>query len=186
LRRACELFGHWLNWDEQQQLKQFREWWLRQAKFAIWQQESGMARARLVIRQLRNRILSGWDKLRRKFGNVATETASEAKNERDVPTTFLWASASYRPRPYEGPMAVLLSEDLLHRGDHLEQAWNRFAARVTVHSLKGSHLECITADVETLAHTIDSCMQNIATIQPVSSPGIEPSPANSSRKRAKK
>ena len=83
-------------------------------------------------------------------------------SERDVPTAFLWAAASYRPQQYQGPMAVLLSEDLLHRGDHLEQAWNRLAPKVTVHSLKGSHLECITAHVDTLADTIDNCLQTLA------------------------
>jgi amino acid adenylation domain-containing protein len=164
LYRACRSLGRWLRWDEQKQLKQFREWWLRRAQFALWQRESAPKRGRLIIRQLRSRIISGWNALRRNSDDVAAApiTQSGLPGERDVPTAFLWAAASYRPQQYGGAMAVLLSDDLLHRGDHLEQTWTRFAPRATVHSLKGSHLECITAHVDTLAETIDRCLQNIA------------------------
>ena len=161
LYRACKSFGRWLRWDEQKQMKQFREWWLRRAQFALWQKENAPTRGRLIIRQFRNRIVSAWNALRRKSAD-APMTQPGPSNERDVPTAFLWAAASYRPQQYMGQLAVLLSEDLLHRGDHLEQTWNRFAPKVTVHSLKGSHLECITAHVDTLADTIDNCLKNIA------------------------
>ncbi len=164
LRGACELLGRWLRWDERKQLQQFREWWLRRAQFAIWQGESAPSRGRLVVRQFRNRIASAWNTFRRKTDDIANAPLAQTglSNERDVPAAFLWAAASYQPQRYDGPMAVLLSEDLLHRGDHLEQAWNRLARKVTVHSLKGSHLECITAHVDPLAETIDSCLRNIA------------------------
>ena len=39
LRRTCTSLGRWLRWDEQKQMKQFREWWLRRAQFALWQKE---------------------------------------------------------------------------------------------------------------------------------------------------
>jgi thioesterase domain-containing protein/acyl carrier protein len=163
LRRACEFLGRWLRWDEQRQVKQFREWWLRRAQFALWQKESAPTQGRLIVRQFRNRFVSAWNGVRRKPTDVADAPTPEPGSsiERDVPTAFLWAAAGYRPQQYHGPIAVLLSEDLLHRGDHLEQAWNRFASRAAVHSLKGSHLECITAHVDTLADTIDTCLQSI-------------------------
>ena len=163
LRRACKSLGRLLRWNEQKQMKQFGEWWLRRAQFALWQKESAPTRGRLIVRQFRNRIVSVWNTLRRKSGDIADAPIAEPgmTSERDVPTAFLWAAASYRPQQYHAPMAVLLSEDLLHRGDHLEQAWNRFAPKATVHSLKGSHLECITAHVDTLADTIDNCLRNI-------------------------
>ena len=130
-------------------------------QFALWQKESAQARSRLVFRQLRKRITSVWNRLRQTAGARA-EVAGPA-TERDLSATFLYAAAGYRPRPYHGRMAALFSEDLLHRGDHLEQAWIRFAPRVTVRSLKGRHLECVTAHVETLAETIDRCLTNVAS-----------------------
>ncbi len=161
LRHVSEIFGRLLGWNEQTRINHFRKWWLRRAQFALWQKESAQTRGSLLIRQFRNRLVSVWNMLRKKPAH-ARGAEAHVRNERDVPATFLYASAGYRPRPYQGRAAVLLSEDLLHRGDHLEQAWARLAPQVSVHSLKGSHLECITAHVDTLAETIDRCLQNIA------------------------
>jgi amino acid adenylation domain-containing protein len=161
LRRAAELCGRWLGWNEATRVNRFRHWWLRRVQFALWQKESAQARSRLVFRQLRKRITSVWNCLRQTAGARADVAGPGA--ERDVPATFLYAAAGYRPRPYHGRMATLFSEDLLHRGDHLEQAWLRFAPRVTVHSLRGRHLECITAHIETLAETIDRCLTSVAS-----------------------
>lgn len=158
MRRACELIGRWLGWDDRQQMNQFRKWWLRRTQFAIWREEGAQARSRLILRQFRNRIVSVWKTLWPKPEPVRS-SSSESRPERDVPTTFLWASAKYRPQRYHGAMAVLFSEDLLHRGDHLEQAWSRFAPKVTIHALKGRHLECITAHVDALAQTIGRCLE---------------------------
>jgi hypothetical protein len=58
-------------------------------------------------------------------------------------------------------MSVLLSEDLLERGDHLDRAWRRLAQKAEVFQLKGSHLECITAHVGPLAETIDRCLRRV-------------------------
>ena len=161
LRHASEILGRFLGWDEQTRINHFRKWWLRRAQFALWQKESAQTRSSLIIRQFRNRLVSIWNMLWKKPAH-ARGAEAHVRSERDVPATFLYASAGYRPKSYQGPAAVLLSEDLLHRGDHLEQAWARLAPKVSVHSLKGSHLECITAHVDTLAETIDRCLQAIA------------------------
>jgi amino acid adenylation domain-containing protein len=161
LRHASEILGRLVGWNEQTRVNHFRKWWLRRAQFALWQKESAQTRSSLLIRQFRNRLVSVWNMLRKKPAH-ARGAEAHVRSERDVPATFLYASAGYRPRPYQGRAAVLLSEDLLHRGDHLAQAWARLAPKVSVHSLKGSHLECITAHVDTLAETIDRCLQNIA------------------------
>ncbi|MDQ6621886.1 MAG: amino acid adenylation domain-containing protein [Verrucomicrobiota bacterium] len=161
LRHASEILGRPLAWDEQTRINHFRKWWLRRAQFALWQKESAQTRSSLVIRQFRNRLGSAWNMLRKKPAH-ARGAEAHVRSERDVPATFLYASAGYRPRAYPGPAAVLLSEDLLHRGDHLEHAWARLAPEVSVHSLKGSHLECITAHVDTLAERIDRCLSQIA------------------------
>ena len=39
--------------------------------------------------------------------------------DRDLPSAFRWASASYRPATYDGPVALLLSEDVLDRADNV-------------------------------------------------------------------
>ena len=79
-----------------------------------------------------------------------------------MPSAFLWASAHYRPRPYGGSVALLLSDDVVHHGRNLSAEWREIAPKVTVHPRPGSHLECITAYVDTLAKTIPSCLQSVA------------------------
>jgi amino acid adenylation domain-containing protein len=165
LRRASEILGRWLGWNEETRINHFRKWWLRRAQFALWQKESAQTRSSLILRQFRNRLVSVWNMLRKKPAH-ARGAEAHVRSERDVPATFLYASAGYRPQRYQGPVAILLSEDLLHRGDHLEQAWARLAPKVTVQSLKGSHLECITAHVDNLANRIDGCLKNIAANKP--------------------
>ena len=83
-----------------------------------------------------------------------------------MPSAFLWASAHYRPRPFDGPVALLLSDDVVHHGRNLSAEWREIAPKVMVHPLPGSHLECITAHVDTLAQTIESCLQSVAANSP--------------------
>ena len=59
-------------------------------------------------------------------------------------------------------MALLFSDDVVHHGRNLSAEWREIAPKVTVHPLPGSHLECITAHVDTLAQTIESCLQSVA------------------------
>jgi amino acid adenylation domain-containing protein len=159
MRALCELGGRWLKWDEEKQLNQFRRCWLRREQFALWRKEDGVAKIRLLLRQLRRILSLVWKKSRPETTDAegAPPPTSLVKH-RDVLATFLWAAAGYRARKYRGEMVALLSEDLLHRGDHLENAWSRLAPKVTVRSLKGSHLECITAHVDNLAQTIDGIL----------------------------
>jgi hypothetical protein len=82
-----------------------------------------------------------------------------------VPASFLWAAADYSPKPYAAPVALLLSEDLLKRSQHLAEDWQRLASRLTVHPVKGSHLECITAHVNDLAATIGGCLRGVSPIR---------------------
>ncbi len=157
-RLLCELFGHWLGWEEPAQLNQFRRWWLRREQLELWQKADKRTQWRLAFRQLRKLTR----KSRSRQEQAASVCTSSPEKRRDVPSTFLWAAAGYRPREYHGPMVVLLSEDLLHRGDHLEEAWTGLAAKASVRSLRGSHLECITAHVDDLAQTIDTCLHQSA------------------------
>ncbi len=163
MRRLCELFGH--SWDEPKQLNQFRRWWLRREQLELWWKADRRTQARLLARQLRK--ISPRENSGQKPGTSGSTTSGA--NHRDVPSTFLWAAVGYRPRQYWGPMVVLLSEDLLHRGDHLEEAWTRLAPKAAVRPLKGSHLECITAHVDDLAETINGALARSTARPPASS-----------------
>ena len=162
LRGVLGSFGERLRQDDRAQVEHFGRWALRRAQFALWYEMNAREQVRHVMRQMRNRLASTWEGLLR---HNKQETSSEREIEmrvgRDVLSAFLWAAAGYRPKPYPGPVAVLLSEDLLEHGDHLARAWQRLAKKAAVHSLKGSHLECITAHVDALAETIDHCLQNL-------------------------
>jgi amino acid adenylation domain-containing protein len=158
-RRLCELCGRWTGWDEERQLHHFRRWWLRREQFAQWRKEDARAQARLLFSQVRRTASLVWKKSHPKVTNAdASPTTAGLANHRDVLASFLWAAAGYRAREYRGAMVTLLSEDLLDRGDHLENAWRRLAPEVIVRSLKGSHLECITAHVDNLAQTINEIL----------------------------
>ena len=84
---------------------------------------------------------------------------AENSSDYDAASVFLWAAAGYEGRRYDGPMAVLLSEDVLRDSHPISRKWQELAPEVIVHPLKGSHLECITAHVDTLAATIQSCLE---------------------------
>jgi hypothetical protein len=82
--------------------------------------------------------------------------------ERDLPSAFQWAAAAYRPQRYDGPVALLLSEDVIGAARNPSREWQELAPKTSVLSLPGSHLECITEHVETLAKEIEHCLENVA------------------------
>jgi amino acid adenylation domain-containing protein len=169
VRHLCEIFGRLLRWDDRTQLKRFRQCALLRAKFGWWWQLDLSEKFRSVIRKSRNR-----SKRALSPQPAATSIVQDPRMpERDVASSFLWAATGYRPKPYRRPMSVLLSEDLLERGDHLDRAWRHLAHKATVYQLKGSHLECITAHVTGLAETIDRCLRPVV-VNPRSSPSSVP------------
>jgi aspartate racemase len=158
LRHLAEVLAKLFRWDDYAQVEHFGQWSLRCEQFALWYQLNVQTQIRLVLRQIRNLIVANVGKLRLQ-AKPPLSAAEPLVRERNVPLAFMWAAAGYRPRPYSGPVAVLLSEDLLRRGNHIARAWRQLAPKTTVHPLRGRHLECITAHVDTLAGEIDSCLQ---------------------------
>jgi amino acid adenylation domain-containing protein len=153
LRSVCETFARWFHWDDRLQLNRFRQWALLHTKFDWWWKSDVSKKIRSTVRKIRNRMFPQ---------RPAINTAQDERIPvRDVATGFLWAATGYRPKPYPGLMSVLLSEDLLERGDHLDREWRRLAHQAAVFPLKGSHLECITAHVGSLAETIDRCLRTV-------------------------
>lgn len=157
VRHLCEISARVFRWDDRTQLERFRKWALLRAKFGWWWKLDLREKFRSVIRKIRNRIKPGLAHQ----PAVTSAVQDPRMPERDVTSSFLWAASGYRPKPYRRPMSVLLSEDLLERGDHLDRAWRRLAQKAEVFQLKGSHLECITAHVGPLAETIDRCLRRV-------------------------
>lgn len=168
LRWLAGAFGVLFRWDDQAKVDHFGRWALWRGRLTRWYGLNVQAQARVVFRRISNRFVRAYDLLRPRFRREANQSVNRAESsvagrrERDVPSAFLWASARYRPRPYHGPVALLLSDDVVRRGRSVSGEWQGLAPEVTVHPLIGSHLECITAHVDTLAQTIESCLQSVA------------------------
>ncbi len=163
-RSLAERGGRLLGWNDEKKVARFGRWTLWRTRVTDWCGMDVGAQSRLVAEEIRHRFRSAFGRSRRRLpqrGDANNETAGVVL-ERDLPSAFLWASAGYRPQPYRGPAALLVSEDVLRSGGkQLAPDWRALAPQVTVHPLAGSHLECITAHVETLAETIDRCLQSV-------------------------
>jgi non-ribosomal peptide synthetase component F/thioesterase domain-containing protein len=164
LRALSGACGMLLRWDDHKKVARFGRWAVWYARLLRWQAQNertqsgipsriydgfvaicGMLRRRLFLRA-------------RHFAESETNIATKG-SDRDAASVFLWAATTYRGPIYDGPLAVLLSEDVLRDGNNISRKWQQLAQEVIVHPLKGSHLECITAHVDTLAATIQSCLQ---------------------------
>lgn len=167
LRSLAGVCGALLHWNDYAKVEHFGRWALWRGRLARWYGLDLQAQARIAVRRVSNRLVRAYDVLRHRFPRTTTDSLATSRStlpgqrDRDVPSVFLWASAGYRPRPYHGPVALLLSDDVVRRGRSVEQ-WRKLAPKVTVHPLMGSHLECITEHVDTLAQTIETCLQRAA------------------------
>jgi non-ribosomal peptide synthetase component F/thioesterase domain-containing protein len=165
LAGAC---GALLHWDDHAKVGHFGRWALWGGRLARWYGLSLQAQASIVFRRISNRFVRAYNSLRYHFRQRTSQSGGSAESnvpgqrDRDVSAAFLWASAGYRPQPYHGPVALLLSDDVVRDGRNVLAEWQELARKVTVHPLMGSHLECITAHVNTLAQTIESCLQSAA------------------------
>ena len=170
-RKLSTALGKLLGWDDQKKIAHFGRW-------AVW--HTRLLRWETLNKQMHRGILSrihdgfdfAWGIIRRPFRAPGPQRKEPEKTvvtqalDRDTPSAFLWAAAGYTGRVYDGAMAVLLSEDVLRDSQNISRQWQELAPDVIVHPLKGSHLECITAHVDTLAATIQSCLQTADTISP--------------------
>jgi thioesterase domain-containing protein len=168
LRWLAGAFGGLLRWDDHTKVEHFGRWALWRGRLTRWYGLNVQAQVRVVFRRVSNRLLRAYYMLRPRFRRGANQSVEAAKSsapgrrERDVPSAFLWASARYHPRPYQSPVTLLLSDDVISRARNVAGEWQALAPKLAVHPLIGSHLECITAHVNTLAQTIESCLQSTA------------------------
>jgi len=168
LRSLAGACGALLSWDDHAKVDHFGRWVLWRGRLTRWYGLNVQAQARVVLRRVSNRFVRAFDGLRPRVRSGTGQSVSPVeqgvpgKREHDMPSAFLWASAHYRPRPYDGPVALLLSDDVVRQGRNLSAEWQAIAPGVAVHPLIGSHLECITAHVDTLAQRIERCLKSVA------------------------
>ena len=162
LRSLAETYGPWLGWDHETQLARFGTWANWRTRVSGWRHLPLQRRVRIVGRRFYHlaRRAVGLP-ARRARAIDALKGGENLIAERDLPATFCWAGAGYRPQSYHSEIALLLSEDVAPDST-LAGQWRRLAPKVTVHPLPGRHLECITAHVDTLAATIKHCLQSVS------------------------
>ena len=153
--------GKILGWDDAAQVAHFESWVASRARLELWRKLSYREQRRVIARRFSNRIASIGRLFRPRRTAPASAATSNAETlaARDVPALFLWASARYRPQPYDGAVALLLSDDVLCSVDNVARAWKQLAPDLIIHPLRGSHLECITAHVDNLAQTMERCLE---------------------------
>ena len=167
LRGLAATLGALLRSDDNMKVGQFGLWAIWRARLASELGLTGPTQTRGALRRISAPFMAISGALRRRlrFANRfvdSVETSTSEIRERDLPSAFQWASAGYRPQPYDGPVALLLSEDVLRNRSNLARKWRQLAPEISVHPLPGSHLECITAHVDTLAEKIMSCLESAA------------------------
>lgn len=166
LRWMAGTLGALLQWDDHARVDHFGRWALWRGRLARWWGLDVRSQARIVFRRILNRFVRAYQMVRRPFQRDTGPSVSPTSNlpgrrEHDMPSAFMWASARYRPQPYHGPVALLLSDDVVGYGRNVAE-WQEVAPKVTVHPLMGRHLECITAHVDSLAQTIERCLRGVA------------------------
>lgn len=164
LRKLSETMGALLRWDDQKKIASFGRWTVWHARFlhrfALSEQTQ-----RSILFRVYNGFMIICGMIRRRFSpNVKEPNESEQTDAtqgfiQDASSVFLWARAGYHSRGYDGPMALLLSEDALRFAHKMSRKWQQMAPGAVLHLLKGRHLECITAHVDTLATAIHSSLQ---------------------------
>ena len=164
LRNLANSIGSLVGWDDEARVRQFGRWAIWRARLAEGIGHNIRGQSRRIYKAWRNRTSPAKSR-------AADEPVTSAQIERDLPSAFQWVSAGYRPKPYDGPVALLLSEDVIGTAQNPSRKWQILAPKTTVHALPGSHLECITAHVETLAREIQSCLQHVAPTSTTIIPG---------------
>ena len=161
LRSLGEKVGAGLGWKHETQLSHFGtwvNWWMRLVFWSNRHFEGQMRTVRRRVGQLLRRLLGLRSRTTTSIDLEQPLTLPDAK--RDIPSTFLWASAGYGPTAYDSPVALLLSEDIALDSALVGQ-WSQLAPALTVQRLPGRHLECITTHVDLLAETIKTCLKDV-------------------------
>ena len=77
---------------------------------------------------------------------------------RQTALAYRWAIAGYRPRRYEGPVALIFSSDLRDAQRDPTLGWSALLPHSRAYTVPGDHLSCITRYSEDLAQRINICL----------------------------
>ncbi|MDQ6625650.1 MAG: hypothetical protein M3Y69_05845, partial [Verrucomicrobiota bacterium] len=147
-----------LGWTDDRKVHHF-------GRYAIWHArlaQGVISTARTEISAVPRRLLAFRKRLSQqpKIRGAESPKGNQPSFERDIPSFFQWAAAGYRRQPYSGAISLLLSEDVANQKENAATGWQRLASENMVYTLPGTHLECITDHVETLAGRIESILQS--------------------------
>ncbi len=70
----------------------------------------------------------------------------------------LWAHGAYRPQPYDGFVALFVSDDLASHRHVPGRGWGRWASNLREYSVPGDHVTCVTKYKAELAKKLHECL----------------------------
>ena len=70
----------------------------------------------------------------------------------------LWAHGAYRPQPYDGLVALFVSDDLASQRRVAGRGWGRWARNLREYSVPGDHVTCVTQYKAELAKKLHECL----------------------------
>jgi amino acid adenylation domain-containing protein len=82
-------------------------------------------------------------------------------DEQDVLSKLLWMISAYTPPPYDGAVAMFLTDEQKEFTPFLPRKWRAVAPRLEVHRVPGRHLGAITTDVHLLAEKLQGCLDRL-------------------------
>jgi pimeloyl-ACP methyl ester carboxylesterase/acyl carrier protein len=59
-------------------------------------------------------------------------------------SAFQWIATAHEPKPYDGEVTILMTEDQERETPHLAEEWRKRCPRLRVEYIPGEHLTCIT------------------------------------------
>ncbi len=80
-------------------------------------------------------------------------------DEQEILSKLLWMISAYTPSPYDGPVAMFLTDEQKDFTPFLPRKWRRVAPLLQVHRVPGRHLGAITTDVHVLAAKLHACLE---------------------------
>jgi thioesterase domain-containing protein len=77
---------------------------------------------------------------------------------------FQWMSTAYRPRPYDGEVGLLYTDEQLEATPHLIDDWRRAAPRLNARRIPGGHLTAITTYASSVVKAIRAELRTLYMI----------------------
>jgi hypothetical protein len=109
---------------------------------------------------LLNKSRKAWKRAmtrRRSDNEASAANLSTNVDDRAGSLAYALALLSYKPRPYEGSLTLLISEELYKEGR--VQSWTDFATQGTeVYAVPGNHTTYIRGQAQVLAQYLRACV----------------------------